>query len=131
MESFKSTLDEVREADILLHVVDISHPEFEDHIRVVNETLTDIGARDKKIIMVFNKIDAYTYIKKDEDDLTPVTRENWTLEELKASWTTSMDEDCIYVSALKKQNINELRSLLYERAKAVHITRYPYDKLLY
>lgn len=131
VESFKSTLDEVREADILLHVVDISHPEFEDHIRVVNETLTDIGARDKKIIMVFNKIDAYTYIKKDEDDLTPVTRENWTLEELKASWTTSMDEDCIYVSAIKKQNINELRSLLYERAKAVHITRYPYDKLLY
>ncbi|MDB4656048.1 GTPase HflX [Flavobacteriales bacterium] len=131
VESFKSTLDEVREADILLHVVDISHPEFEDHIRVVNETLTDIGARDKKIIMVFNKIDAYTYVKKDEDDLTPVTRENWTLEELKASWTTSMDEDCIYVSALKKQNINELRSLLYERAKSVHITRYPYDKLLY
>jgi GTP-binding protein HflX len=124
-------LDEVREADILLHVVDISHPEFEDHIRVVNETLTDIGARDKKIIMVFNKIDAYTYVKKDEDDLTETTRENWSLEDLKASWTTSMNEDCIYISATKKQNIDELRSLLYERAKAVHITRYPYDKLLY
>ncbi|HAP70803.1 MAG TPA: GTPase HflX [Flavobacteriales bacterium] len=131
VESFKSTLDEVREADILLHVVDISHPEFEDHIRVVNETLTDIGARDKKIIMVFNKIDAYTYVKKDEDDLTETTRENWSLEDLKASWTTSMNEDCIYISATKKQNIDELRSLLYERAKAVHITRYPYDKLLY
>ena len=131
VESFKSTLDEVREADILLHVVDISHPEFEDHIRVVNETLTDIGARDKKIIMVFNKIDAYTYVKKDEDDLTPVTRENWTLDELKASWTTSIDEDCVYISATKKQNLNELKNLLYERAKAVHITRYPNDKLLY
>ena len=131
VESFKSTLDEVREADILLHVVDISHPEFEDHIRVVNETLTDIGARDKKIIMVFNKIDAYTYVKKEEDDLTPVTRENWTLDELKASWTTSMDEDCVYISATKKQNVNELKDLLYQRAKAVHITRYPYDKLLY
>ena len=131
VESFKSTLDEVREADILLHVVDISHPEFEDHIRVVNETLTDIGARDKKIIMVFNKIDAYTYVKKDEDDLTETTRENWSLEDLKASWTTSLNEDCIYISATKKQNIDELRSLLYERAKAVHITRYPYDKLLY
>jgi GTP-binding protein HflX len=131
VESFKSTLDEVREADILLHVVDISHPEFEDHIRVVNETLTDIGARDKKIIMVFNKIDAYTYVKKDEDDLTPVTRENWTLDELKASWTTSIDEDCVYISATKKQNMNELKNLLYERAKAVHITRYPNDKLLY
>jgi GTP-binding protein HflX len=131
VESFKSTLDEVREADILLHVVDISHPEFEDHIRVVNETLTDIGARDKKIIMVFNKIDAYTYVKKDEDDLTPVTRENWTLDELKASWTTSIDEDCVYISATKKQNMNELKNLLYDRAKAIHITRYPNDKLLY
>ncbi|MGB1317432.1 MAG: GTPase HflX, partial [Flavobacteriales bacterium] len=131
VESFKSTLDEVREADILLHVVDISHPEFEDHIRVVNETLVDIDARDKKIIMVFNKIDAYSYVKKDEDDLTPVTRENWTLDELKASWTSTMDEDCIYISAKKKLNIDELRDVLYERAKSVHITRYPYDKLLY
>lgn len=131
VESFKSTLDEVREADILLHVVDISHPEFEDHIRVVNETLVDIEARDKKIIMVFNKIDAYSYVKKDEDDLTPVTRENWTLDELKASWTSTMDEDCIYISAKKKLNIDELRDVLYERAKSVHITRYPYDKLLY
>lgn len=131
VESFKSTLDEVREADILLHVVDISHPEFEDHIKVVNETLAEIGARDKQTILIFNKIDAYTYVKKDEDDLAPVTRENWSLEELKGSWMGRMGDDCIFISAIKKENIDELRELLYERAKAVHITRYPYDKLLY
>lgn len=131
VESFKSTLDEVREADILLHVVDISHPEFEDHINVVNETLAEIGARDKQTILVFNKIDAYTYVKKDEDDLTEVTRENWSLEELKGSWMSKMGDGCIFISAVKKDNIDELRNLLYERAKAVHITRYPYDKLLY
>ena len=131
VESFKSTLDEVREADILLHVVDISHPEFEDHINVVNETLAEIGARDKQTILVFNKIDAYTYVKKDEDDLTETTRENWSLEDLKGSWMSKMGDDCIFISATKKDNIDELRDLLYERAKAVHITRYPYDKLLY
>jgi GTP-binding protein HflX len=131
VESFKSTLDEVREADILLHVVDISHPEFEDHIRVVNETLAEIGAHDKQTILIFNKIDAYTYVKKDEDDLAPVTRENWSLEDLKRSWMAQMGDDCIFISATKKENIEELRNLLYERAKAVHITRYPYDKLLY
>jgi GTP-binding protein HflX len=131
VESFKSTLDEVREADILLHVVDISHPDFEDHINVVNETLAEIGARDKQTILVFNKIDAYTYVKKDEDDLTEITRENWSLEDLKSSWMSKMGDDCIFISAAKKQNIDELRDLLYERAKAVHITRYPYDKLLY
>lgn len=131
VESFKSTLDEVREADILLHVVDISHAEFEDHINVVNETLAEIGARDKPTILVFNKIDAYTFVKKDEDDLTETTKENWSLEDLKGSWMSKMGEECIFISATKKQNINELRSLLYERAKAVHITRYPYDKLLY
>ena len=130
VESFKSTLDEVREADILLHVVDISHPEFEDHINVVNETLAEIGARDKQTILVFNKIDAYTYVKKDEDDLTETTRENLSLEDLKRSWMGKM-EDCIFISATQKDNIDELRDLLYERAKAVHITRYPYDKLLY
>ncbi len=131
VESFKSTLDEVREADILLHVVDISHPEFEDHINVVNETLAEIGARDKPVILVFNKIDAYTYVKKDEDDLTETTRENWSLDDLKGSWMSKMGDDCIFISAAKKENIDELRNLLYERAKAVHITRYPYDKLLY
>lgn len=131
VESFKSTLDEVREADILLHVVDISHPEFEDHINVVNETLAEIGARDKQTILVFNKIDAYKYVKQDEDDLTEPTRENWSLEDLKRSWMSKMGDDCLFISAAKKQNIDELRSLLYERAKAVHVTRYPYDKLLY
>lgn len=131
VESFKSTLDETREADIILHVVDISHPEFEDHINVVNETLAEIGARDKPTILVFNKIDAYTYVKKDEDDLTEVTRENWSLEELKSSWMSKMGDDCIFISAAKKQNIDELRNLLYERVKSIHITRYPYDKLLY
>jgi GTP-binding protein HflX len=131
VESFKSTLDETREADIILHVVDISHPEFEDHINVVNDTLAEIGARDKPTILVFNKIDAYTYVKKDEDDLTEVTRENWSLEELKSSWMSKMGDDCIFISAVKKQNIDELRNLLYERVKAIHITRYPYDKLLY
>ena len=131
VESFKSTLDEVREADILLHVVDISHAEFEDHINVVNETLAEIGARDKPTILVFNKIDAYTYVKKDEDDLTETTKENWSLDDLKGSWMSKMGDDCIFISATKKENIDELRSLLYERAKAVHITRYPYDKLLY
>ncbi len=131
VESFKSTLDEVREADILLHVVDISHPEFEDHISVVNETLAEIGARDKQTILVFNKIDAHTYVKKDEDDLTESTRENLSLEDLKRTWMGKMGEDCIFISATKKDNIEELRDLLYERAKAVHVTRYPNDRLLY
>ncbi|MCF8460863.1 MAG: GTPase HflX [Flavobacteriales bacterium] len=131
VESFKSTLDEVREADILLHIVDISHPEFEDHINVVNETLAEIGARDKQTILVFNKIDAHTYVKKDEDDLTESTRENLSLEDLKRTWMGKMGEDCIFISATKKDNIDELRDLLYERAKAVHVTRYPNDRLLY
>jgi len=131
VDSFKSTLDEVREADILLHIVDISHPEFEDHIRVVNETLVDIGARDKPTLLIFNKIDAYTFISKDADDLTPVRRENWSLKDLKNSWMGKRDEDSLFISAVKKENMNELRDVLYERAKAIHVTRYPYDKLLY
>ncbi len=132
VESFKSTLDEVREADILLHVVDISHPDFEDHIRVVNETLAEIGARDKPVIMVFNKIDAYTFIKKDEDDLTPSTRENWTLEDLKGTWMSNLGgKDCLFISAVRKDNIDVLRDLIYERVKALHVDRYPYDNLLY
>lgn len=132
VESFKSTLDEVREADILLHVVDISHPEFEDHIRVVNETLADIGARDKPTIMVFNKIDAYSYIRKDEDDLTPATRANWTLEDLKRTWMADLSgKDCLFISATEKENIDDLRSLIYDRVKALHVDRYPYDNLLY
>lgn len=131
VESFKSTLDEVREADILIHVVDISHSDFEEHIRVVNETLQEIDARDKQTIIVFNKTDAYTYVKKDEDDLTLATRENMSLEELKKTWMADLEDDCIFISAVKKDNIDQLRDVLYERIKAIHITRYPYDQLLY
>lgn len=133
VESFKSTLDEVREADILLHVVDISHPDFEDHISVVNSTLAEIGARDKPVIMVFNKIDAYTFVKKHEDDLTPITRENWTLDDLKRTWMSNAPKgtDTIFISAAKRENIDALRELLYERVKALHVDRYPYDNLLY
>ena len=131
VESFKSTLDEVREADILLHVVDISHSDFEEHISVVNETLTEIEARDKPTIIVFNKTDAYSYVKKDKDDLTPATRENMSLEELKKTWMADLEEDCIFISAVKKDNIDQLRDVLYQRIKAIHITRYPYDQLLY
>lgn len=133
VESFKSTLDEVREADILLHVVDISHPDFEDHISVVNSTLAEIGAHDKPVIMVFNKIDAYTFVKKHEDDLTPITRENWTLDDLKRTWMSNAPKgtDTIFISAAKRENIDALRELLYERVKALHVDRYPYDNLLY
>lgn len=133
VESFKSTLDEVREADILLHVVDISHPDFEEHIRVVNSTLAEIGASDKPVIMVFNKIDAYSYIKKDEDDLTPATRDNLTLEDLKRTWMSQDGKglDTIFISAVERQNIDALRELLYERVKELHVDRYPYDNLLY
>ncbi len=133
VESFKSTLDEVREADILLHVVDISHPDFEEHIRVVNSTLAEIGAHDKPVIMVFNKIDAYTFVQKDEDDLTPAKRENWNLEDLKKTWMSNAPKgtDAIFISAADRTNIDALRDLLYERVKALHVDRYPYDNLLY
>jgi len=125
IESFKSTLDEVREADILMHVVDISHPQFEDQINVVNETLTDLGAGDKPCILVFNKIDAYHYIPKEEDDLLPATRENLTLEDLKKSWISKIEGTCIFISAAKKINIDELRSTLMTLVKKLHYQRYP------
>ncbi len=125
IESFKSTLDEVREADILLHVVDISHPQFEDQINVVNQTLVDIGANDKKVILVLNKIDAYKWVEKEEDDLTPSTRENISLEELKRSWMSRIDLNCIFISAAKKTNIEELREKILKEVKAVHFRRYP------
>jgi GTP-binding protein HflX len=131
VESFKSTLDEVRESDILLHVVDISHPSFEEQIHVVNETLQEIKAANKPIYIVFNKIDAYRYIKKDDDDLTPRTRENRTIEELKNSWMAKTELPCIFISATQKQNIETFRKLLYDKVREVHITRYPYDKFLY
>jgi GTPase len=132
VESFKSTLDEVREADLLLHIVDISHPVFEDHYNTVNETLKEIEAFDKPTILVFNKIDAFTFVKKDEDDLTPVLRENISLEELKNSWMNRMNEDnCIFISAQDKMNIEELREKMYAQVKKIHITRFPYNDFLY
>jgi GTP-binding protein HflX len=131
VESFKSTLDEVREADILLHVVDISHPNFEDHINVVRQTLIDIGAGDKETILVFNKIDAFKYVKKDDDDLTPVTRENLSLDELKKTWMTNLDQTCVYISAKNKDNITDFKKLVYDTVKKVHVIRFPYNNLFY
>jgi len=132
VESFKSTLDEVRNADILCHVVDISHPGFEEQISVVNETLKEIGASDKKVILVFNKIDAFTYVIKDEDDLSPTRRENWSLDELKKTWMASSKEvTTIFISAKEKQNIDEFRSLLYNEVKTLHEKRYPFNNYLY
>lgn len=132
VESFKSTLDEVREADILCHVIDISHPGFEEQISIVNETLEEIGAGDKRVIMIFNKIDAFTYARKDEDDLSPVTRENYSLEELKQSWmATAGDSPVLFISAREKQNIEELRETLYREVRRLHEKRYPYNQFLY
>lgn len=131
IESFKSTLDEVREADILLHVVDISHSNFEEQIQVVNQTLKELGVADKPCYLVFNKIDAYSFIKKEEDDLTPKVKENITLEELKNTWMWKTNKNCIFISAREKQNIEELRNILYEKVKEIHSKRYPYDNFLY
>jgi GTPase len=131
VESFKSTLDEVREADILLHIVDISHPYFEEQIDVVHQTLMEIGAKDKPIYLVFNKIDAYRNVIRDEDDLTPVKRENLSLDELGNLWIAKNNDPCIFISAKQKTNIEEFRNLLYARVKEIHQTRYPYDNLLY
>jgi GTP-binding protein HflX len=131
VESFKSTLDELRESDLLLHVADISHPGFEEQLAVVNQTLQEIGAADKPVIVIFNKTDAYTYIHLDEDDLSPRHKENLTLEELKNSWIAKTNSPSIFISALRKDNIEELKQLLYEKVKAIHITRYPYDNFLF
>lgn len=127
IESFKSTLDEVREADILLHVVDISHPQFEDHINVVNETLRDLKVNDKKIILIFNKIDAYHFIQKESDDLSPVNKENISLEELRKSWINRLEEESVFISATNRINIDELRQLLTEKVKEIHFARYPHS----
>ncbi|HQO50755.1 MAG TPA: GTPase HflX [Bacteroidales bacterium] len=131
IESFKSTLDEVRESDILLHVVDISHPEFESQIETVHQTLQEIGAGNKKTIMVFNKIDAYTFEEKAEDDLTPATKRNVSLAELQKTWMAKSDDICIFISALNKDNYQELRELLYTEIKDMHAIRYPFDNFLY
>ena len=131
IESFKSTLDEVREADLLLHVVDISHPGFEDQIAVVKQTLADIGAGDKPTFLVFNKIDAYTYTPKEEDDLTPVTKENLSLEDLKKSWIAKANTPCIFISAREKLGVDKLRSDLYGMVREIHAGRYPFNNFLY
>lgn len=132
VESFKSTLDEVRDADVLLHVVDISHPNFEEQIEVVNRTLADVcGSVNKPIIMVFNKVDAFTYTPKAEDDLTERTRSNISLDELKASWMAKMGSDAVFVSAKTELNIEELKQKIYEKAKEVHLSRFPYNDFLF
>lgn len=131
VESFKSTLDEVREADLLVHVVDISHPDFEDQMKVVEKTLGDLGCSGKPVFVIFNKIDAYTWIDKAPDDLTPATRENITIDELMNTWMAKLGEDCIFISATRKTNIDELRSLLYARVRQLHVQKYPYNDFLY
>ena len=131
VESFKSTLDEVREADLLIHVVDISHQNFEEQYEVVQQTIADICKEEKPTIVVFNKIDAFTYTPKEEDDLTPVVRENLSLEDLEKSWMARLGDDCIFISARNKENIDALRALMYDRIKAIHIQRYPYNDFLF
>ena len=131
IESFKSTLDEVREADVILHVVDISHPQFEDQLKVVNETLAELIKEPKPTIIVFNKIDAFTYTPKDEDDLTPTERCNYSLEDLKQMWMSKQGCETVYISAAKKENIEELKEKLYAIVKEIHSARFPYNDFLY
>ncbi len=131
VESFKSTLDEVREADLLVHIVDISNPTFEDQITVVEKTLQEIDTEQKPTIIVFNKIDAFTYTPKEEDDLTPKTRENISLEELKNTWMAKLQDNCIFVSAKEKTNLEEFKTMLYNKVKEIHVTRFPYNDFLY
>jgi len=131
VDSFKSTLDEVREADLLVHVVDISHPDFEEQISVVEKTLADLGCADKPSMLVFNKIDAYTWTPQDEDDLTEPTKENISLDELRRTWMAKMQGDCLFISAKNKENIDELRQVLYQRVRELHVQKYPYNDFLY
>lgn len=131
VDSFKSTLDEVREADLLVHVVDVSHPEFMEQIEVVNKTLQDLGCAEKPQLLVFNKMDAYTWTEKDPDDLTPATKENVSLDELKQTWMAKMGDDCIFISAREKMNIDELKKLFYTRIKQLHVQKYPYNDFLF
>ena len=131
VESFKSTLDEVREADLLLHVVDISHPDFEEQIQVVDKTLGDLGCADRPQMIIFNKIDAYTWVEKEEDDLTPRTKENIPLDELMKTWMAKLNDNCFFISAKERENIDELRDLLYKRVRELHVQKYPYNDFLY
>ena len=131
VDSFKSTLDEVREADLLLHVVDISHPDFEDQIKVVEKTLADLGCSEKPLILVFNKTDAYTFTPKEDDDLTPKTKENVSLDELMQTWMAKMHDSCIFISARERDNIENLKTLMYNRVRELHVQKYPYNDFLY
>ena len=131
VDSFKSTLDEVREADLLLHVVDISHPDFEEQIEVVDKTLGDLGCADTPTIIVFNKTDAYTWEEKEADDLTPATKRNISLDELENTWMAKLGENCIFISARKKTNIEEFRQMLYAKVRELHVQKYPYNDFLY
>ena len=131
VESFKSTLDEVREADFMLHLVDISNPNFEDHINVVNKTIAELGVDDKPKLLVFNKIDAYTFLAKEEEDLTPVKKENISLKELKKTWMSKIDGNAIFISALNKTHFDDLKTQMYSRIKKLHEIRYPYNNFLY
>ncbi|HLP04573.1 MAG TPA: GTPase HflX [Paludibacter sp.] len=131
VQSFKSTLDEVREADLLLHVVDVSHPNFEEQLEVVSQTLKEIDPVEKPYVLVFNKIDAFSYKPKDADDLSPVKRENHSLEELEKTWMAKMHDNCVFISAREKRNIDGLKELMYEKIKAIHVERYPYNDFLF
>ena len=131
VDSFKSTLDEVREADLLLHVVDISHPDFEEQIQVVNSTLKDLECADKPTMLVFNKIDNYSWTEKDPDDLTPARKENISLDDLKKTWMAKLNDDCIFVSAKNRDNIDEFRDVLYRKVRELHVQKYPYNDFLY
>ena len=131
VDSFKSTLDEVREADMLVHVVDMSHPDFEEQIKVVDKTLADLGAGDKPYMMVFNKIDAYSWVEKDADDLTPKTRENISLDELMKTWMARLGDDCFFISAKEQTNVPELKKLLYRKVRELHVQKYPYNDFLF
>lgn len=131
VESFKSTLDEVREADLLLHIVDISHPDFEEQIQVVERTLGDLGCSEKPCMIIFNKIDAYTYIEKDEDDLTPRSKENITLPELMKTWMAKLNDNCIFISAREKTNLEEMKNIIYNKVRELHVQKYPYNDFLY
>lgn len=131
VDSFKSTLDEVREADLLVHVVDISHPDFEEQINVVENTLKELGCAEKPSMIVFNKIDAYTWTEKDPDDLTPSTKENYTLDDLRRTWMARLNGDCLFISAREKENIDELRTVLYNKVRELHVQKYPYNDFLY
>ena len=131
VDSFKSTLDEVREADLLVHVVDISHPDFEEQIEVVNQTLKDLDSADKPMMLVFNKIDNYHWVEKEADDLTPMTRENITLDELRHTWMAKMSDNCIFISARERENIDHFRDVLYRKIRELHVQKYPYNDFLY